>query len=139
MKKTIFILSIIALITTFIFAETFSIYHFGTPLTVLTTLYLISLFAILLYLLFFIVYIIRKSVKKEKIEIKKIISLVLLFVSLLLILSFIITINVDHLHWYFNSSPFYVNVIVRSIEFLLPSIIFIIISMLLKNNKRTKK
>ena len=59
-KVTIIILSIIALILTFIFAEIFSIYHIGSVPTLLTSLYLIFIFAILEYLSISITYIIRK-------------------------------------------------------------------------------
>ena len=133
-KGTIIILSIITLVLTFIFAEIFSIYHFGSAPTLLTSLYLISIFAIFEYLSISITYIVRKLIKKEKLETKKIIVLVLLFVALL----YLVVLDVDYLHWYMNSSPFYLNVIVRSVEFLLPSIVLIIIGILLIKNKRKK-
>ena len=50
-KRTIIILSIIILVLTFIFAEIFSIYHFGNVPTLLTSLYLISIFVALMILL----------------------------------------------------------------------------------------
>ncbi len=59
-KRTIIILSIIILVLTFIFAEIFSIYHFGNVPTLLTSLYLISIFAIFEYLSISITYIARK-------------------------------------------------------------------------------
>ena len=118
-KRTIIILSIIILVLTFIFAEIFSIYHFGNVPTLLTSLYLISIFAIFEYLSISITYIARKLIKKEKLEIKKIIGLILLFVALLLIL-------------------FYLNIIVRSVEFLLPSIILIVIGINLIKRKKIK-
>jgi hypothetical protein len=37
-----------------------------------------------------------------------------------------------------NSAPFYLNVIVRSVEFLIPSIILIVIGILLIKNKKKK-
>ena len=77
-------------------------------------------------------------IKKEKLEIKKIIGLVLLFVALLLVLLYLVVLDVDYLHRYMNSAPFYLNVIVRSVEFLIPSIIFIIIGILLIKNKKKK-
>ena len=135
-KVTIIILSISVLILTFILAEIFSIYHIGSVPTLLTSLYLIFIFAILEYLSISITYIIRKMIKKEKLDLKKIISLVLLFVALLLVLLFLIVINVDYLHWYMYSSPFYLNVIVRSVEFLLPSIVLIVIGILLMKKKK---
>ena len=137
-KRTIIILSIIILVLTFIFAEIFSIYHFGSVPTLLTSLYLISIFAIFEYLSISITYIVRKLIKKEKLETKKIIVLILLFVALLLALLYLVVLDVDYLHWYMNSSPFYLNVIVRSVEFLLPSIVLIIIGILLIKNKRKK-
>lgn len=59
-KRTIIILSIIILVLTFIFAEIFSIYHFGNVPTLLTSLYLISIFE---YLSISIIYIVRKLIK----------------------------------------------------------------------------
>ena len=137
-KGTIIILSIITLVLTFIFAEIFSIYHFGSAPTLLTSLYIISIFAIFEYLSISITYIVKKLIKKEKLETKKIIGLILLFVALLLALLYLVVLDVDYLHWYMNSSPFYLNVIVRSVEFLLPSIVLIIIGILLIKNKRKK-
>lgn len=135
-KGIILILSIISLVLTFIFAEMFSIYHFGDVPTLLTSLYLLSIFSIFEYFSISIMYIVKKIVKKEKIEIKKIIGLILLFITLLLILLFLIVVNVDWLNWYAYSSPFYINVIVRSVEFLLPAIIFIVISIILFKSKK---
>lgn len=134
-KGTIIILSIITLVLTFIFAEIFSIYHFGSIPTYLTTVYVISIFSIFEYLLISLTYIIKKRMKKEKIERKKIIGLILLFIALLLLLLYVIVINVDYLHWYMYSSPFYLNVIFRSVEFLIPSIILLIIGSLIIKNK----
>ncbi len=137
-KGTIIILSIITLVLTFIFAEIFSIYHFGSVPTLLTSLYLISIFAIFEYLSISITYIVRKLIKKEKLETKKIIVLILLFVALLLALLYLVVLDVDYLHWYMNSSPFYLNIIVRSVEFLLPSIVLIIIGIFLMKRKKKK-
>lgn len=133
MKKnlTIIGITILSLVLTFFFTEIMSIYHFGTIPTLLTTLYLISMFSIIEYLLLSIYYIVKKLIKKEKLNKKIIISLVLLFISLLLILGYILILDIDYLHWYMYSSPFYLNVIVRSLEFLLPAIILIIISIIL--------
>lgn len=135
-KRTVILLTIVILILTFIFAETFSIYHFGNMPTLLTTLYLISIFSLFEYLSIFITYIIKKLIRKEKLEIKKIIGLILLLIALLLILLFLIVINVDYLNWYMYSSPFYINVIVRSIEFLIPSLILIIVGIILLKKKK---
>ena len=76
-------------------------------------------------------YIVSKLVKKEKIAIKKIIGLILIFIFLILVLYYIIVLNIDYLHWYVNSSPFYFDVIFRGIEILLPGIILFIIGILL--------
>lgn len=137
-KRTIIILSIIILVLTFIFAEILSIYHFGNVPTLLTSLYLISIFSIFEYLSISITYIVRKLIKKEKLEIKKIIGLILLLVALLLILLYLVVLDIDSLHWYMNSAPFYLNVIVRSIEFLLPSIMLIVIGINLIKRKKIK-
>lgn len=83
-KRTIIILSIIILVLTFIFAEIFSIYHFGNVPTLLTSLYLISIFAIFEYLSISITYIARKLIKKEKLETKKIIGLILFICSIII-------------------------------------------------------
>ncbi len=137
-KRTIIILSIIILVLTFIFAEILSIYHFGNVPTLLTSLYLISIFSIFEYLSISITYIVRKLIKKEKLEIKKIIGLILLLVALLLILLYLVVLDIDYLHWYINSAPFYLNVIVRSVEFLLPSILLVIIGVNLIKRKKIK-
>ena len=125
------ICSLIALVLTFFLGEILSIYSFGTIPTVLTSLYLISMFLILDYLLICGVYIISKLVRKEKIGIKKIIGLILIFIFLILVLYYIIVLNIDYLHWYVNSSPFYFDVIFRGIEILLPGIIMFIIGIFL--------
>lgn len=127
-KKLIIILTAIAFIITFIVAEILNVYHFFTMPTLLTTIYLISMFSIFEYLLITITYITRKIRKKEKITTRKKWGLVLLFLAILFILLFVIILNVDYLHWYMYSTPFYFNMISRSIEFLIPSIILMIIS-----------
>lgn len=138
-KSLILLLSIIALLFTFIFANLFSIYHFGSSPTLLSSLYLISIFVIFDYLLIFITYIIKKLVKKEKLNSKKIIAYILLLVSLSLILSFVIITYIDYLTRYAPSKPFYLNVIKRIMEFLLPSMITLIISVLLLKRKNERK
>lgn len=128
MKKSILISTLISIVLTFVFSEILSIYHIGTIPTLLTTLYLIAMFLIFEYIFIVASYLIKNI---NKINIKKIIGLILLFISLLLILLFVIIINVDYLNWYQYSSPFYINVIVRSLEMLLPSLILIISSIIL--------
>lgn len=135
-KRTLLIINITTLILTFVFAEIFSIYHFGSIPTLLTSLYLISIFAIMEYLAISITYVIRRLIKKEKLKIKNIIGLILLFVALLLVLLYLVVLDVDYLHWYMNSAPFYINVIVRSVEFLIPSIILIVIGIILLKKKK---
>lgn len=129
--KRILISCIISLILTLLCAEIFSIYNFGSIPTLLTSLYLISMFAIFEYFTLFIIYVCRKLMNKEKIKTKETVSLIILFIALLLILFFIIAINIDWLNWYVYSSPFYINVIFRSVEFLLPATILIVISVIL--------
>lgn len=131
--------SIISIIITLFLGEILSIYSFGSVPTLLTFLYLISMFSIINYLIIVGTYIVKKIIKKEKISLKKIIGLILLFVSLVLVLYYIIVLNIDYLNWYVNSAPFYFNVIFRSIEYLIPSIIMFIIGIKLINKKELKK
>ena len=131
--------SIISIIITLFLGEILSIYSFGSVPTLLTTLYLISMFSIINYLIIVGTYIVKKIIKKEKISLKKIIGLILLFVSLVLVLYYIIVLNIDYLNWYVNSAPFYFNVIFRSIDYLIPSIIMFIIGIKLINKKELKK
>ena len=97
------------------------------------------MFSIINYLIIVGTYIVKKIIKKEKISLKKIIGLILLFISLVLVLYYIIVLNIDYLNWYVNSAPFYFNVIFRSIEYLIPSIIMFIIGLKLINKKELKK
>lgn len=131
--------SIISIIITLFLGEILSIYSFGSVPTLLTTLYLISMFSIINYLIIVGTYIVKKIIKKEKISLKKIIGLILLFISLVLVLYYIIVLDIDYLNWYVNSAPFYFNVIFRSIEYLIPSIIMFIIGIKLINKKELKK
>ena len=140
MKKILIVIVtiILSLIITFINAEIFNLYHFGSIPTILTFNYLLFIFLFITYILLSIVYIITKKIKKEKIGINKILGSILIFISLILIMGFIIMVNIDWLTYYLNanSSPFYVFILVRGLEFLLPSIILIVISILLLKNKR---
>ena len=126
---------ILSIIITFVFAEIFSLYHFGSVPTLLTLLYLISLFSIFSYLLLGGCYIVNSKINNKKIGIRRIIGFILLFISLAMILSYLVIVNVDYLNWYMYSSPFYINVIIRSVEFLLPSLILIGISIFLFRKK----
>ncbi len=138
MKKILTIIGLIitSLIITFLIAEIFSLYHFGNIPTFTTLTYLLFIFFFITYILLSLIYIISKRIKNEKIGIKKIISLILFFISLLLILGFIVILNIDWITYYSNypSAPFYVYIIVRSLEFLLPSILFIIVGIVLLKN-----
>lgn len=129
--KNNLILNFVSLILTFIFADVLSIYSFGSIPTLLTILYLLSIFLILDYVLITGSYILKKLITKEKILIKEIIGLILIFITLTLILLFLVVVNVDYLHWYMYSSPFYLNIIVRSLEFLLPAAVLLVIGFLL--------
>ena len=131
--------SIISIIITLFLGGILSIYSFGSVPTLLTFLYLISMFSIINYLIIVGTYIVKKIIKKEKISLKKIIGLILLFISLVLVLYYIIVLDIDYLNWYVNSAPFYFNVIFRSIEYLIPSIIMFIIGIKLINKKELKK
>ena len=135
-KGTIIILSFITLILTFIFSDIFSIYRFGSLPTLLTSLYLISIFSIFEYLFISLTYVIRKIIKKEKLSFKRILGLILFLIALLLVFLFLIVLDVDYFNWYAYSSPFYLNVIYRSIEFLVPSIAFTIFGVSLLKNKK---
>lgn len=135
-KYSVLISTIISVIITFIFAEIFSLYHFGNIPTLLTTFYLITIFSIFEYILLFILFIVKKKKNKQKIKRKEIFGRILLFIALLLIFEFIIVLNIDFLHWYAYSSPFYINVIVRSLEFILPAIINIIVGIVLLKNEK---
>ncbi len=57
----------------------------------------------------------------------------LYFTSILLIIGFIIRLVADYFTYKVYSSPFYVYIIVRSLEFLLPSIILLIVGNILKS------
>ncbi len=132
MKKNILNIFISLFITLilgymFCFLRKFNIFNIG---------YLIVIFSIIYYILFVIDYLIKKRKIKEKIKFKEIVSLILFFVSLILIGIFILVLDIDYLNWYAYSSPFYINVIVRIIEFIVPSIILMIGSILVFIKKK---
>ena len=140
MKKNNLIITIISIIITFILAEILSIYCIGTIPTILTTLYLIIIFTIIEYILLLITYIIKKKRKKQKITRNEIFGRITLFIGLILILLFIMVLNIDYLNWYMYSAPFYLNVLVRTTEFIIPAIILILISTkLIKDKSKGKK
>ena len=127
MKKINLIGTIISFVLTFVFTELFSIYHFGDIPTSLTIYYLITIFSVFEYVILTIMHIINKLIKKEKIRGKEILGRILIFISLLLVLFLAIVLEVDWLNWYAYSSPFYINVIVKMIKYLLPSILLLVI------------
>lgn len=65
-KKTFLILSLIALISTFIFAAIFCIYHFYRIPSPLTILSLISIFLTFEYFFLLLSYLVNKFVQKKK-------------------------------------------------------------------------
>ena len=131
-KKYSYLISgVIALTLTLIVAEIFSIYHFGSVPTLLTSLYLISIFAIIEYLFIAMNYIIAKRINRQKIGARKVIALLLFFVAVLLVLAFLVVLNLDWLVWYAYSSPFYFDIIYRSFEFLVPAIVLGVVGFVL--------
>ena len=140
MKKSleIFITVIISLILTFLITGVLGLYTFGRTPTILTTIYLFSIFSIIEYFEVIICYLVRLKKKKEVISIQKIISLILFFISLILILLFMFVTNIDWLNYYSNgnSAPFYLIIIKNMFIYLTPSIIFLIIGSNLCKNKK---
>lgn len=135
-KRNVLIITIISLIITFLFSELFSIYHFGDIPSLLTLFYLISMFSIFEYISISITYVIIKLIKKQKIGIKKVIGLILVFIALILILFLGIVLEIDWLNWYAYSAPFYINVIIKMIKYLLPAILFLIVGIRFIKNKK---
>ena len=69
---------------------------------------------------------------------KKIINSVLYYLPIIFVLLFIIMVVIDFIGYnMFMSAPFYVNVLIRGIEFLLPAIVLFIIGRIYK--KKTLK
>ena len=122
-KRFILVLSVISVLITFFLGEVFSIYSFGSVPRLLTIIYLLVIFGFIEYFLIVGTFVIKKKIlKKEKIDKKKIFGLILLFFFLVLLSLYLIILDIDYLNWYMYSSPFYINVVVRSLEFLLPAI-----------------
>lgn len=134
-KRNILIGTIISFVLTFLFTKLFSIYHFGDIPTLLTTYYLITIFSIFEYIVLTLIHVINKLIKKEKISVKEIIGRILLFISLLLVLFLGIVLEFDWLNWYAYSTPFYINVIVKMIKYLIPATILLIIGIKLIRKK----
>lgn len=126
---------IVSILMTFVFAELFSLYSFGTFPTLLTFLYLIFIFSIIEYIILFVFFIIERKRVGKKLSIGEVSGRILLFIALLLILTYFIVLKIDYLNWYMYSSPFYVAVIERSVEFVLPAIVSFLLGLrLLKKN-----
>ncbi len=139
MKKILVILGVIilSLVMTFTASEFLSLYHFGDKITFTTFTYLLFMFCFITYILLSISYIVSKRIRKEKIGIKKISCILLFFAALILLLCFVVLLNFDWLTYYsnFNSSPFYVFILVRGIEFLVPMVILVVIGIILLKNE----
>lgn len=68
---------------------------------------------------------------------KKNIYKLLYVVSLLLLLGFVIRLSVDYMKYdiTMTSAPFYIFIIERTIEFILPSIIIFVIGLIIKKKR----
>ncbi len=69
-------------------------------------------------------------------KIKKVIGVVLFCLAIIFVGYFALVLNIDWLGWYANSAPFYVDIIFRGIEFLLPAIICIVTGIVLINKSK---
>ena len=126
-KKLIIILSIMSFILTLIIGFILSLLKFN----IFNYLYLLLIFSIFEYISLVLYYGFSKIKNKEKIKLKKIFGLGLIFLCLLLFLLCVIALDIDYLNWYMYSSPFYLNIIVRCVEFGLLGIISLIIGIIL--------
>jgi|GEM_PF-2144235 len=139
MKKIIAIIGsiIISLIITFILAESLSLYHFGNIPTTLTIIYLVSLFCIFEYLILSVGFIFNKKKNKQVISRSNIFSMILFFLSLLLVLYFIFATNIDWLNYYYkgNSAPFYLTIMGNGIKILGPAVILFILGIFILKKK----
>ena len=68
---------------------------------------------------------------------KEKLSKLFLGLSLVLIIIFIIWLIIDYINYdsFSNSAPFYAYILIRSLEFILPSLILFIISIVLKKKE----
>lgn len=130
--------TIVSLILTFVLAELLSLYHFGTVPTILTIIYLVSLFCIFEYLILTVKFIINKKKNHQTISHKNIFSMVLFFISLLLVLYFIFATNIDWLNYYSkgDSAPFYLTIITNGIKILIPSVISFVLGIFISKKKK---
>lgn len=130
--------TIVSLILTFVLAELLSLYHFGTVPTILTIIYLVSLFCIVEYLILTVKFIINKKKNHQTISHKNIFSMILFFISLLLVLYFIFATNIDWLNYYSkgDSAPFYLTIITNGIKILIPSVISFVLGIFISKKKK---
>lgn len=130
--------TIVSLILTFVLAELLSLYHFGTVPTILTIIYLVSLFCIFEYLILTVKFIINKKKNHQTISYKNIFSMILFFISLLLVLYFIFATNIDWLNYYSkgDSAPFYLTIITNGIKILIPSVISFVLGIFISKKKK---
>ena len=128
----------VSLILTFVLAELLSLYHFGTVPTILTIIYLVSLFCIFEYLILTVKFIINKKKNHQTISHKNIFSMILFFISLLLVLYFIFATNIDWLNYYSkgDSAPFYLTIITNGIKILIPSVISFVLGIFISKKKK---
>lgn len=138
-KKFIILCFVIAFLFTLLFSYVFGIYSFNSSITMRTFLYMVSIFSVLSYINIALYYLISKKIKKEKISLLKVTSMVLFLIAILLVIFLIIGLEIDYLNWYSNSSPFYIHVILRSIEYLAPAIFMVVIGIFLIKNDNGKK
>ena len=130
--------TIVSLILTFVLAELLSLYNFGTVPTILTIIYLVSLFCIFEYLILTVKFIINKKKNHQTISHKNIFSMILFFISLLLVLYFIFATNIDWLNYYSkgDSAPFYLTIITNGIKILIPSVISFVLGIFISKKKK---
>lgn len=130
--------TIVSLILTFVLAELLSLYHFGTVPTTLTIIYLVSLFCIFEYLILAVKFIINKQKNHQTTSHKNIFSMILFFLSLLLVLYFIFATNIDWLNYYSRGdyAPFYLTIITNGIKILMPSVISFVLGIFVSKKKK---
>ena len=129
---------IVSLILTFVLTELLSLYHFGTVPTTLTIIYLVSLFCIFEYLILAVKFIFNKKKNHQTISHKNIFSMILFFLSLLLVLYFIFATNIGWLNYYSkgDSAPFYLTIITNGIKILMPSVISFVLGIFISKKKK---
>ena len=139
-KKNLMIIVtiIVALIITYCIVNILNIYHFNCVPTMTTLIYIIFILSIMSYLLFFFLYFIWKKRHLEKIKMEQYACIIMCFVALILMLFFLLMVDIDWLSHEAVLSPFYMSIIVRGFQFLLPSAILIVLSLLLIQGNSSK-